>query len=387
MPKADAMEKLAATGAWCRRHFAPIYMLFMLILMCALAWQLRTLPWREAFNSMRSAKLPALLLGICGELAVIPLWALQWCFLAPATHPVRVIVMAEIVTISSAIQNTVPFFGGPLSAGVLLRIRAGFANGAVLSLLAMDQLATGIGKAAAIAAALIAAPLPPIVHSAAMFLITGVLALFLVLLTMTHASEKIRRLSLSLSKRWRRIFVSVAEWAAFLEPLTAAEARRRDCRSRDRKKGGGCRCNHGDLICLWHSAECGERRYDRRDPRLVNDDPGHAGQSRRLRGDGFLRLPIVRYPGRERSRGRGASAFLRPDAEPGDRLPLDIVSAILSRGRAPHPRGRIEIRASSVAWSITGRLPGRAVAARFDDSRAVWSQDRAGTGSSGGWIG
>lgn len=219
IPKADAMEKLAATGAWYRRRFAPIYMLFMLILMCALAWQLRTLPWREAFNSMRSAKMPALLLGICGELAVIPLWALQWCFLAPATHPVRVIVMAEIVTISSAIQNTVPFFGGPLSAGVLLRIRAGFANGAVLSLLAMDQLATGIGKAAAIAAALIAAPLPPIVHSAAMFLITGVLALFLVLLAMTHASEKIRRLSLSLSKRWRGIFVSVAEWAAFLEPL------------------------------------------------------------------------------------------------------------------------------------------------------------------------
>ena len=217
--EAEVLEEPAITDSWWRQHYAPLYTLFILVLLCALAWQLRTLPWREAFISMRSAKLPALLLGICGELAVIPLWALQWCFLAPVTHPVPVIVMAEIVTISSAIQNTVPFFGGPLSAGVLLRIRAGFGKGAVLSLLAMDQLTTGIGKTLAIAGALVAAPLPPIVHSAAVLLIAGVLALFLILITMTHASERIRSLSLSLSMPWRRILVAVSEWSAFLEPL------------------------------------------------------------------------------------------------------------------------------------------------------------------------
>jgi uncharacterized membrane protein YbhN (UPF0104 family) len=209
---------IADSSRWLRPHVI-LYALMVLILISALAWQLRLLPWHEALISMRAARLPGLVLGFCAEFAIIPLWAMQWCLLAPVTQPVRVVIMAEIVTISSAIQNTVPFVGGPLSAGVLLRMRAGFANSAVLSLLAIDQLTTGIGKILAIAGALIAAPLPSMVHSTAMLLIIAVLGLYLILIAMTHATEKIQRLSLSSSRPWNTILSSVAHWAASLEAL------------------------------------------------------------------------------------------------------------------------------------------------------------------------
>lgn len=90
----------------------------------------------------------------------LPLWATQWFHLAPRQGRQPLWIYVEIVAVVGAIQNTLTSVGGSTSAIVLLISRGGLSRGQAVSLYALDQVLTGIGKILVVGLALLLLPLP-----------------------------------------------------------------------------------------------------------------------------------------------------------------------------------------------------------------------------------
>src|SRR4051812_42093639 len=87
-----------------------------------------------------------LLLAACCYVSILPLWALEWCVLAPRDGTSLFSRMLGVVSLTSSVLNTTPLLVGEAAAVMFLITRAGLARAAALSVLAMDQLVLGIAK-------------------------------------------------------------------------------------------------------------------------------------------------------------------------------------------------------------------------------------------------
>jgi len=144
--------------------------------------------------------------------AILPLWAMQWCLLAPASPRPALSRMLGVVAMTSTVLNTTPLLVGEAAGVFFLVTVTGLARAAALSVLAMDQLLVGLAKIVVLGAAASIATLPDWMRQGAIGLVGGVGLLFLALLIVAWRSDHLARLaSRLLPARGARLLVSVGE--------------------------------------------------------------------------------------------------------------------------------------------------------------------------------
>jgi glycosyltransferase 2 family protein len=189
----------------------------------ALAMTVPALPWQRAVAEMKHLGASWLLAAVLANLLILPLWTVEWQLLVPGAVRVSLAKMLEIVAITAAVLNSVPFLAGEASAVLLLIGRGGLSRGAALSVLAMDQLLVGFAKVSVVALAAVYAPVPDWLRAGVLGLVVGVTAMFTVLLPLAHHWRRIRDRLLGApgSSRSRQLVARILEWGRHLEALRA----------------------------------------------------------------------------------------------------------------------------------------------------------------------
>lgn len=188
------------------------------VLTIALALALPGLPWARAAEEASRIAPAWIVIAILANLAILPLWAMEWTLLVPGLH-VPFARLLEIVVLTAAVLNSVPMLAGEVSAVALLVTRAGLPRGAALSVLAMDQLLVAFAKVAVLGAAAMVAPMPDWLRGGLLSLVAAFLALLGAMLLLSHRWESIGdRLRGGRSRITALLAVAVA-WGAHLEVL------------------------------------------------------------------------------------------------------------------------------------------------------------------------
>jgi uncharacterized membrane protein YbhN (UPF0104 family) len=153
--------------------------------------------------------------------AILPLWALQWAILAPATPKPPFMRMLGVVAMTSSVLNTTPLLVGEAAGIFFLVVRAGLERGAALSVLAMDQLLVGIAKLSVLAAAAWTNELPAWMARARTALTLGVAVLLIALVAVAWRADAASRLAARrLSPRFGRLIASAVQALAPLRSPT-----------------------------------------------------------------------------------------------------------------------------------------------------------------------
>lgn len=118
----------------------------VLVLGALLVVAIRRFDFAQVLATLTSARPAWLVLAILWYVAILPLWALQWCVLAPPDGRPLFARMLGVVAMTSSVLNSTAIFVGEAAAVVFLVTSAGLARAAALSVLAMDQLVLGIAK-------------------------------------------------------------------------------------------------------------------------------------------------------------------------------------------------------------------------------------------------
>lgn len=179
----------------------------------------RGLPWRSAIEIASGVRLSWLGAAVLAYGLVLFIWAAEWRLLAPGATRRAYPRMFEVVATMAAVLNSIPFFAGETTGVALLVTRAGLTRGAALSVLAMDQLLSGMTKLAILAAAALIAPLPPWLRAGVLALVAGVSLLLLVLAAMAHRWEDMRARLLASPTALRRVMARVAALGVHLDAL------------------------------------------------------------------------------------------------------------------------------------------------------------------------
>lgn len=190
-----------------------------LALTLALAVGVPAVPWQRAFEQMKVVEAEWIAAAILANLLVLPLWAAEWRLLVPGTIRVAYQRMFEVVSVTAAVLNSVPFFAGEASGVALLIGRAGLSRGAALSVLAMDQLLVGFAKLTVLASAALVAPLPGWLRTGVLSLVLAVLAMLAILLPLAHRWTSIRDRLLTRRSNIRVVAARLVEWGAHFDVL------------------------------------------------------------------------------------------------------------------------------------------------------------------------
>jgi uncharacterized membrane protein YbhN (UPF0104 family) len=158
----------------------------------ALLLTIPKLPWQRALTEMRDLRAAWLSFAILANLAILPLWAVEWRLLVPAAVRVSFARMFEIVATTAAVLNSVPFLAGEASGVLLLIARGGLSRGAALSVLAMDQLLVGFAKLTVVVFAALYAPMPEWLRVSVLGLVLGVTAMLVVLIPLANHWRRMR---------------------------------------------------------------------------------------------------------------------------------------------------------------------------------------------------
>jgi uncharacterized membrane protein YbhN (UPF0104 family) len=144
-----ARRRAALIGAWLVATF--------LLVLCA-----RSIDWTRAAEVMATTRPGWIIVAILANAAILPLMAGFWLALRPVGETrVTFARMFEIVSMATAVMNTVPFGAGHASMVLLLIRRGETTQRGALSVLALDQLGEGIAKVAVFVLVLLLAPVPP----------------------------------------------------------------------------------------------------------------------------------------------------------------------------------------------------------------------------------
>jgi uncharacterized membrane protein YbhN (UPF0104 family) len=160
--------------------------------------------------SVLTAAKPAwVALAVACFVSILPLWALQWCVLAPRDGRSRLMRMLGVIAMYSSVLNTTPLLVGEAAAVVFLVSRGGLTRAAALSLLAMDQLVLGISKVGVLATWLLVLPLW--MERGLRALSVMVALLLLALLAVAWGDRTVARVAGTLPDRAGRTLHAIAE--------------------------------------------------------------------------------------------------------------------------------------------------------------------------------
>ena len=189
------------------------------VLTVALVMTAADLPWRLAALYARRLHPGWLFAAVAANALILPLWAAEWRLLTPSAFRVGFARMLEVVSVSAAVLNSIPFFAGEASAVALLITRAGLSRGAALSVLALDQLLVGVAKLTLILTAALFGPVPAALRAGISALAAAVVALLIVLLPLAHRWQELRDRLMSQPTRVRALAARVAAVGQHLEAL------------------------------------------------------------------------------------------------------------------------------------------------------------------------
>jgi len=192
-----------------------------------LATVLRTLPWRAAVQQLAHAQLGWLAAAAFANALVIVVWAAEWRQLAPGTASRSYAPFFDVVSAMAAVLNSVPFFAGEATGVALLIERAGLTRGAALSVLAMDQLLSGLSKLALLGVAALVVPLPSWLRAGLLALVAGVALLFAILVSMAHQWQRVHERLVARSTLLRRSLARVVALGAHLDAIRETHRARR----------------------------------------------------------------------------------------------------------------------------------------------------------------
>ena len=180
---------------------------------------LRTLPWQSALSQLTRVHVEWLGLALVCNVAILLVWAAEWRLLIPAATGATYGAVFGVVSTMATVLNTVPFFAGEATGAALLVQRLGLARGAALSVLALDQLLSGIAKLAVLAATGAFVPLPSWLRAGMLALVIAVSMLLVTLFGAAHGWERVRSRLLESPTPLRRLLSRVISLGAHLEAL------------------------------------------------------------------------------------------------------------------------------------------------------------------------
>jgi uncharacterized protein (TIRG00374 family) len=160
---------------------------FWVALALTLAYLATFVDWAGVYARARGADPLWLALAVCGTLVALPFWSLSWVLLSHSRLR-RIYQLMEVQAITLAAVQSLSLLAGGATAMVMLTRRAGFSPPAALSLLALDQLVTGIVKVILVALAVSLAQ-PPAWMQHAGWSLLAVVAVAVAVLLMTHGHE------------------------------------------------------------------------------------------------------------------------------------------------------------------------------------------------------
>lgn len=166
----------------------------------------RPFDWREVTSHFTRAQPAWIAVAVIANLGILACWIALWRQFIPAAMRISWRIMGEIVALSAATMNTVPFMGGHALAVSLLTKRGGTGMEVALSVMTLDQLCEGICKVLLLLLALSVAPLPDWMRRAIWIIGTAMLLLLIALLW--------------LSRQPAAKNATLARWARHFEILT-----------------------------------------------------------------------------------------------------------------------------------------------------------------------
>jgi uncharacterized membrane protein YbhN (UPF0104 family) len=208
----------AASGAERPLPRWPLVVLWV-ILTIVLVRALPTLPWARALQELQRVHIRWIIAAVVANLLILPLWAAEWRLLVPLAFHVTYRRMVEVVGVTAAVLNSVPFFAGEISAVALLISRAGLSRGAALSVLALDQLLVGFAKLAVIAVSALHAPLPPWLRAGILSLAAGVALLLAILVPLAHRWTDVRDRLLQRPSKAGALAARALAWGTHFDAL------------------------------------------------------------------------------------------------------------------------------------------------------------------------
>ena len=179
----------------------------------------RSLPWDRTVGLLQRVHPGWVAIALACNVAILPLWVIEWRLLSPRAMRPSFGRMWDVVTISAAVLNTVPFLAGEASAVGLLVERAGLARGAALSVLALDQLLVAFAKLLVIAVAAVNAPLPDWLRAGVLSLGAAFLILLVSLVTLAHRWAALAERLASVPGRLRQVGARLLAWGEHFELL------------------------------------------------------------------------------------------------------------------------------------------------------------------------
>lgn len=149
-------------------------------------------------------------LAMASYMAILPLWALQWCVLAPPGGEPRFARMLGVIAMYSSVLNTTPLLVGEAAALMFLVVRAGISRAAALSMLAMDQLVLGVAKVTVLVMAAWLVSLPLWMERGMHALSLAVALLLVALLAVAWGDRTVARVAQRLPERGGRALHAMA---------------------------------------------------------------------------------------------------------------------------------------------------------------------------------
>jgi uncharacterized membrane protein YbhN (UPF0104 family) len=187
----------------------------------------RALPWQSALQQLTQVRPGWVGAALACNAGILLVWAAEWQAIAPARLRVLYAAMFEVVATMAAVLNSVPFFAGEATGVALLVGRVGLTRGAALSVLAIDQLLSGLSKLAVLGIAAAVVPLPPWLRAGVLTLVAAVTALLCILLVMAHGWQRLRANLSTTSTPLRRALARMVSLGAYLDALRETARPRR----------------------------------------------------------------------------------------------------------------------------------------------------------------
>jgi len=187
----------------------------------------RTLPWGSALDQVTHVGLQWVAIALLCNAAILTVWAAEWRLLIPASAGVLYGAVFGVVSTMATVLNSIPFFAGEATGVALMIQRLGLTRGAALSVLALDQLLSGVAKLAVLGAVAFFVPLPVWLRGGVLALVLVVAALLSTLLAMAHGWEVVRARLVATPTRARLLLARVISVGAHLEALRETRRSRR----------------------------------------------------------------------------------------------------------------------------------------------------------------
>ena len=170
----------------------------------------------QVVSTLATARPTWVALAVACYLSILPLWALEWCVLAPRDGRPLFMRMLGVIAMTSSVLNTTPMLVGEAAAVVFLVARAGLARASALSVLAMDQLVLGVAKVGVLVLAAWLLALPLWMERGLRGLSVAVALLLVALLAVAWGDRTVTRVAARLPERGGRALHAVS---AALAPL------------------------------------------------------------------------------------------------------------------------------------------------------------------------